>query len=225
VCGRWMRALRASTRLFALCVVASALACRPRLPPAPPPPPPVAKPEPPPAPPPPPKCESLEESCHAAAGTELDVPGSNLRFTPPEGWTYAGESALAVTVAPDGLATLGLLAAASGERDPIIEAVEKLLTRLEVANVNLKSLRGRLGKADAKLEGSALGIELWEVDKRRQRGKAPQLKDKGPGTLLVAVAHAADGKVVVGAGFVVTPDAQSLAGLVMKSLQSLRTAP
>jgi hypothetical protein len=123
------------------------------------------------------------------------------------------------------LATLGLAPAPSAERDAVLEALQKLVARFEIANVNVKLLRNRLGKADAKLEGAALAVELWEVDKRRQRGKAPELKDKGKGTLLVAVAPAADGKVVVGAGFVVTPDAEPLAGLVMKSLQSLRTAP
>jgi hypothetical protein len=127
-------------------------------------------------------------------------------------------------VATGGLGTLGLTAAPSGDRDPVVEAVLKLLTRFEIASVNMKLLRNRLSKADAKLEGAALAIELWEVDKRRQRGKAPRLKDKGVGTLLVAVAPAGDGKVVVGTGFVVTPDAEPLAGLVMKSLQSLRTA-
>lgn len=221
---RLTSARRGPALLLTLYALTSALGCHHPPPPATPPPPPVAQPEPPPPPPPPPKCESLEENCRATTETEVDVEGSSLRYAPPEGWMYAREPGLSVAVATGGLGTLGLTAAPSGDRDPVVDAVQKLLTRFEIASVNMKLLRTRLSKADAKLEGSALAIELWEVDKRRQRGKAPQLKDKGVGTLLVAVAPADDGKVVVGAGFVVTPDAEALAGLVMKSLQSLRTA-
>jgi hypothetical protein len=125
-------------------------------------------------------------------------------------------------MAPGGTAALGLMAAPSGDRTPVLEAVQKLLVRLEIEDVNTKSLRSRLGKADGELESGKLAIRLWEVDKRRQRGKSPQLKGKGKGTLLVAVAPAGDGKVVVGTGFVVVPDDESRASLVMKSIQSLR---
>lgn len=202
-------------------VLAGAFACRSPEPVAPlPPPAPVARPEPPPAPP-PPKCESLEEDCKAAADTQLKLEGTEVSFAPPDGWTYAREPGRAVTIAPSGTATLALSTAPNGERGPVLETVEKLLASLEIEDVNTKSLRARLGKADEQLENGGLAIRLWEVDKRRQRGKAPQLKNKGHGTLLVAVAQAGEGSVVVGTGFVVTPDAESLAGVVMKSIQSL----
>jgi hypothetical protein len=128
-------------------------------------------------------------------------------------------------MAPGGTATLALTSAPSDARKPVIEAVEKLLKRLDIEDVHTKSLRSRLGKPDDELDDGKLKIRLWEVDKRRQRGKSPQLKGKGQGTLLVALAPARDGKVVVGTGFVVNPDPESLAGAVMKSIQSLRAVP
>jgi hypothetical protein len=181
--------------------------------------------EPPPPPPPPPKCESVAEGCKAAADTELELPDTGLRFAPPEGWIYAREPEIAVAMAPGGAAVLALTPAPHDERKAIGEAVEKLLKRLEIESVHTKSLRSRLGKPDGELESGKLTIRLWEVDKRRQHGKAPQLKEKGQGTLLVAVAPARDGQVVVGAGFVVNPDSESLASVVMKSIQSLRSPP
>ena len=206
---------------------ALALACRSRPPVEPPkPPPPAATAEPaPPPPPPPPKCESLEESCKAAADTVLELPEAGLSFTPPEGWAYAREPGLTVARFHEGTATLALTAAPTDDRKAVVEAVEKLAKRLEIEKLNTQSLRGRLNKADAELESGKLTIRLWEIDKRRQRGKAPQLKGKGQGTALVALAPARDGQVVVGVGFVVNPDPQSLAGAVMKSIQSLRSPP
>jgi len=206
---------------------ALAVACH-RAPPAAPPPPPPAAPtaEPaPPPPPPPPKCESMEEGCKAAADTELAVPDAGLSFVPPEGWLYARESGLSVAIAPGGTATLALAPAASDDRKAIVEVVDKLLKRLEIEKVNTKSMRNRLGKPDAKLESGKLTIQLWEIDKRRQNGKSPDLKGKGQGTLLLVVAPARDGQVVVGTGFVVQTDAESLAPVVMKSIQSLRSPP
>jgi hypothetical protein len=210
----------------ALGALAGALACRspaPVAPAAPPPAVPTAEAAPPP--PPPPKCESLEESCKAASDTELELADTALSFAPPEGWTYAREDGFSVTIAPGGTATLALTAAPSDARTPVVEAVEKLLARLEIEDVNTRALRNRLGKSDGQLDNGKLTIRLWEVDKRRQHGKSPQLKGKGQGTLLVVLAPARDGKVVVGAGFVVTPDSESLASVVMKSIQSLRTTP
>lgn len=207
-----------------LAVLVGAFGCRTPQPVAPPPPAPVARPEPPPPPPPPPKCESLEENCKAASDTELQLEDTGLCFVPPEGWLYARESGLSIAMAPGGTAALAITAAPNDERAPITDAVRNLLVRLDVEDVNTESLQKRLGKADGKLEAGALEIRLWEIDKRRQRGKSPQLKGKGQGTLLVAVAPADDGKVVVGAGFVVTPDTESQAAMVMKAIQSLRAA-
>lgn len=167
----------------------------------------------------------MEESCKAVPDTVLAIADTTLSFAPPEGWTYAREPGLSVATAPGGTAMLALTSAASDARTAIIEAVEKLITRLELESVSTKSFRNRLGKADDELDNGKLKIRLWEVDKRRQHGKAPQLKGKSQGTLLVALAPAGDGKFVVGAGFVVNPDSESLASLVMKSIQSLRTAP
>jgi hypothetical protein len=39
------------------------------------------------------------------------------------------------------------------------------------------------------------------------------------------LAPASDGKFVVGAAFVVNPDSESLASVVMKSVQSFKAAP
>src|SRR5262249_19516629 len=163
---------------------ALASACHSRAPAAPPAPPPAAPTvEAAPPPPPPPKCESIAENCKALADTSLEVPEAALSFAPPEGWVYAREEGLSLAIAPGGTAALALTSAASEDRKPVIEAVEKLLTRLEIEDVSTKSLRGRLGKADEQLESGKLKIRLWEVDKRRQHGKSPQLKGKGQGTL------------------------------------------
>lgn len=222
-----MTARRWFSTWASLGVPALALACHGRPPVAPPkPPPPAVTTEPaPPPPPPPPKCESLEESCKAAAGTELELPDAGLTFTPPEGWVYAREPGVTVARFPEGTAMLALTTAPTDDRKALVEAVEKLAKRLEIEKLNTQSLRGRLNKADAELEDGKLTIRLWEIDKRRQRGKSPQLKGKGQGTVLVAVAPARDGQVVVGVGFVVNPDTESLAGAVMKSIQSLRSPP
>jgi hypothetical protein len=221
-----MWAKRSVSSLVLLGAFAGALSCRSRAPVAPTPPPPVVV-EPPPAPPPPPppKCESLAENCKAVADTVIGLPDTEVRFAPPEGWGYAREPGFSVAVAPGGTAVLALATAPSDDKAPIFGAIEKLLTRLEIVDVHTKSLRGRLNKPDAELESGPFALRLWEVDKRRQRGKAPQLKGKGQGTLLVAVAPVGKGQVVVGAGFVLTPDSESLASLVMKSIQSLRAAP
>lgn len=221
-----MPAARSFSTRSSLGTLLFVLACRHAAPPAvAPPPPPPDPPAAAPAPPPPPKCESVEESCKATSATELALPDAALRFAPPEGWIYAREAELSVTLAPDGTALLALTIAASDARTAVVEAVEKLLARLEIEDVNAKSLRNRLGKADEQLDDGKLEIRLWEIDKRRQHGKSPQLKGKGQGTLLVALAPASDGKMVVGAGFVVTPGSESLASVVMKSIQSLRTEP
>jgi hypothetical protein len=193
----------------------------PRLPPQP-----IAEAAPPaPEPPPPPKCESLQENCTAVSDTELALEDTSLRYAPPAGWIYAREPGVSVSVAPAGGATLALTASPSGDKKPVTEAIKKLLTRLAIEDVHVKTLGGRLGKPDEELEVASIPVKLWEIDKRRQRGKAPQLKGKGTGTLLVAVAAANDGKVVVATGFVVTPDSEEQAGMVMKAIQSLKAAP
>ena len=224
--GVLTRAGRSWSTWSSLGTLACAFACHSRAPVAPPtPPPPAPTAEVAPPPPPPPKCESVEEGCKATSDTQLEVADCGLMLTPPEGWVYARESGMLVTMAPAGTAKLALAPAASDARTPVIETVEKLLTRLEIEKLNTKSLRSRLGKADDEVDTGKLTIRLWEVDKRRQRGKSPELKGKGQGTVLVALAPASGGKVVVGAAFVVNPDSDSLAGVVMKSIQSLRAPP
>jgi hypothetical protein len=113
----------------------------------------------------------------------------------------------------------------SGDKKPVAEAIQRLLTRLEIEDVHVKTLRGRLNKPDEELEVASIPVKLWEIDKRRQRGKAPQLKGKGAGTLLVAVAGANEGKVVVATGFVVTPGGETHAASVVKAIQSFKTGP
>ena len=199
-------------------------ACRrPPPPPAPAPAPtpmPVAAPAPPPPPPEKPKCLSLAENCVAAADAQLDVGTKGAWFKPPLGWTYAKEENLSFAAASDGFAAIAMGPAAGVKADEVGPALEPLLARLEVKNVKLKSIKRWLKEADGVTQVEGAEIRLWEVDKRRQDGKSPEMKAK-PGALLVIVATFAE-QPIVGAGFVVKPEGEAQAAAVMEAVQSLR---
>ena len=98
--------------------------------------------------------------------------------------------------------------------------LEPLLTKLEVTKVKLKSVKRRLKEPDSVSQVEGAEIRLWEVDKRRQDGKSPEMKGK-PGALLVVLATFAE-QPIVGAGFVVKPEGEAQAAAVMEAVQSLR---
>jgi hypothetical protein len=197
---------------------------RPPPPPAPPPPlapapTPVATPAPPPEPE-KPKCLSVAENCLAAADAQLDVGTKGAWFKPPAGWLYAKEENLSFAAASDGHAAIAMGPAAGVKAEEVGPALEPLLARLEVKRVNLKSIKRWLKEADSVTPVEGAEIRLWEVDKRRQDGKSPEMKAK-PGALLVIVATFAE-QPIVGAGFVVKPEGEAQAAAVMEAVQSLR---
>jgi len=213
---------------FFLCAalgLSALAACRkPEQPPAPPP-------QPPPRPvqvsvdttpstPPPPKCESLEEKCAAAADTQLDVGAKGAWFTPPLGWTYAREAERAIALSPDGNAALVLALAPGTKPEEVATTVEALLARLEVQRFKLPSLKKRLKDPESTVPVDGQELRLWEVDKRRQGGQNPEMQSK-PGVALIAVAAFAD-QPIVAAGFVVKPEGEAHAAIVMQAVQSLR---
>jgi hypothetical protein len=209
---------------IAVAVALAVAACR--RPPPPPAPAPVPTPTPiaaPPSPPPEPekpKCLSVAENCVAAADAQLDVGSKGAWFKPPVGWLYAKEESLSFAAASDGFAAIAMGAAAGVKADEVGPALEPLLARLEVKNVKLKSIKRWLKEADSVTQVEGAEIRLWEVDKRRQDGKSPEMKAK-PGALLVIVATFAD-QPIVGAGFVVKPEGEAQAAAVMEAVQSLR---
>lgn len=173
-----------------------------------------------PAPPPPrPGCESLEERCQALPETELDVPASRARFRPPASWTYAKESAAAVAVAPDGNAVLAFAPATSADAEAMAVTLEQLFTRLKITGVQPAYIKGRFQKPDSTLPAEGGELRLWELEKKPV---APQLDGKN-GSLLV-IHTVLGGQPLIGAGFVVKPQAESQAAPIMAAVQSLRAA-
>jgi hypothetical protein len=173
-----------------------------------------------PAPPPPrPGCESLEERCQALPETELEVPASLARFRPPASWTYAKESAAAVAIAPDGNAALSFAAAASADADAMATTLAQLFTRLQITGVDAAFIKSRFQKPDSTVPAEGGELKLWELEKKPV---APQMNGK-PGSLLL-IHGVLGGQTLVGAGFVVKPEAEAQAAPIMTAVQSLRGA-
>ena len=190
-------------------------------PPAPSPEPCPAPPAPPPPPPPPPKCESLAETCQATKDTRVAVGDNIASFQAPLGWTYAKEPEQSVAISPDGKAWLAFTEVPSKEPKVLLDAIERLVARLQIDKVRLNLLKDRLRKPQHKLESGAVVTELWEVDKKSQFGTEPQLKGNEQGTLLVAVTPLSPGQVLVGTAFVTADAGESHAPVVMQSVGSL----
>ncbi len=173
-----------------------------------------------PAPPPPrPGCESLEERCQALPETVLEVPATNAHFRPPASWTYAKESVAAVTIAPDGNAVLAFAPATSADADAMAATLEQLFKRLQVTGVQAAFVKGRFQKPDSTLPIEGGELRLWELEKKPV---APQLNGKNGSLLLI---HAViGGQTLIGAGFVVKPEAEAQAAPIMTAVQSLRAA-
>jgi hypothetical protein len=172
-----------------------------------------------PAPPPPtPACESLEEKCQALPETQLQVPGTGVWFRPPASWTYAKESNVSLALAPNALAVLALSSAANEESDSIVPVLERLFTRLEIGKVAPASLKPRLKSPDTVLPAEGAQLKLWEIDGKRN-GVVPELKGKRGSLLLVVTTSNA--QAIVGAAFVVKPEAEAEAPAIMTAVQSL----
>ena len=217
-------------KLAALLLLGSiATGCAGKPPPPPPPPPAPAPPPPPPPPPPAPvdpaqKCHALTDKCLAEPDTKLAIGHNVAVFRPPAGWTFANEGDVSLAVAPHEKALVAFSVAVGDDRPARIAALDRLLARLGIDGVAQKKLKERLKKPQMELAAAGAKIQLWEVDKKSQRGKAVQLRGQGAGTLLVVTAALGD-KRIVGCGFVVKPEAEADAATIMQSVQSLEGPP
>lgn len=217
----------ANTSAMALGLLSNLAGCCPnahQIAQAPPPPPePCPAPATPPAPPPPPppKCESLAETCRATKDTRLAVGDHAASFQVPDGWTYAKEPDQSVAISPDGKASIAFTEVASKQTKVLLDAVERLVARLEIDKVRLNLLQDRLKKPQHELEGGSVVTQLWEVDKKSQFGTEPKLKGTEEGTLLLAVTPLSSDQVLVGTAFVTTDAGDAHAPVVMQSVGSL----
>lgn len=153
--------------------------------------------------------------------TRLAIGDNKASLQPPVGWTYAKEAQQSVAVSPDGAAWLAYAEAASEDRQAVLASIEQLIARLKVSNVRINFLKDRLKKPQHKLQHGSVETRLWEVDKKSQFGAEPTLNGTEGGTLLVVVVPLGTETVLVGTAFVTTPQGDTYAPIVMKSVQSL----
>ncbi|HEV8244616.1 MAG TPA: hypothetical protein VGP93_02480 [Polyangiaceae bacterium] len=198
-------------------------ACRRPPPQAPPPSPPpatvAAAPTPAPAPP-PPSCEGPNDDCKADATTRIQVADSGVAYSPPPGWKYLKAADYSRAEHAEGMASVGVTLANSESDDDVLAAVELLSKQLAIEHVSFDRLKKRLKKPQETLDSENGAIELWEINAGTQGGKSPEVKSR-KGTALLALARVATERTMIALGFVVEPDDQGQAGLIMKSVQSL----
>jgi hypothetical protein len=202
--------------LVALIALAALGAGCPKPPPPPPPPPPVAE-----VPPPPPKCESFSEKCAAKPETRAKITSSTLVFTPAAGWTYAQQSSSTVAQASDAGPAIAFIGIEIDAKDAKKEVAAKDAGLAELCKqLGLSPLKRKVAwkKPDDKKVVGSLKLDLWQLEEAGVRGTK-----KGP--LLVVTGPTTDGKGVVGLGFVPEDDKSSADLAIMKSIESLGTAP
>jgi hypothetical protein len=190
--------------------------------PKPPPPPPQPEPEVRPPPAPPPKCESLSEKCSAAADTKARITNSGLVFAPPPGWTYAQLSSATLAQASDSGPALAFLGVDLDPKDAKKElaAREATLTEL-VKQIGLAPLKRKVNwkkPDDPKKAVGSYKADFWQFEEGGVRGQK-----KGP--LLIVVIPVAEGKGVMGVGFVPDDDKTSADAAILKAIESLGKAP
>jgi len=174
------------------------------------------KPTPPPA---PPKCESLAEKCTADKTTRARIAEATVVFTPPQGWTYAQESAASVAQTSDdgpALAVAAFTAAPDETKDPkkldhrrdtLLQALgERLALKMPKAKVLWK-------KPDKTLTVGAYPVSLYQLE------GAGRLDKKGP--LLVFASPLAADVVLIGVGFVSDDDNTDADGAILAAIQSI----
>ena len=174
--------------------------------------------EPEPEPPPPPKpkpCEALDEKCEADADTRSKIAKSALKFRPVKGWTYAqgaeatvaqqGESGAAVAVAEVETGT-----DAKAEPTKRDEALEALAKQIGVTPPKKKVTWKK------PLEEKSVGemkVGLWQLEGANRGDK------KGP--LLIFAGQVAEGKVLLGLGFVPEDDTSGADAAILESIDSI----
>lgn len=168
------------------------------------------------APPPPPKkkkCEALDEKCEAKDSTKARIAKSDLVFKPAKGWVYAqGEAATVAQAADDGPA----VAVAQFDVDPKQDAANREAALAELAKeigVTLPKKKINWKKPDDSKEMGDLKLGLWQIDGGARGEK------KGP--VLFFAAPVADGKVLLGVGFVPGDDASGADAAILESIESI----
>lgn len=158
-------------------------------------------------PPPPPKCEALDEKCKAKSDTQARIGKMGFTMTPVEKWTYAqGESVLVAQKTAEGsaLAVTGYEIPAppnvkqeGTNRDAAFEAAAKEI------NVTLPKKKPNWKKGDAAKDVGSLKMNLWEME------GATRGEKKGLLLVFATSAPAAEGKGLIGLGFVPEDDADA----------------
>jgi hypothetical protein len=181
--------------------------------PPPPRPPPKEEPAPP---PPPPKCESLEEDCKAAPETVARV-GAGWAIVPPPQWSYAN-AADGMVARAEG-AALGVTIHEPGEKKAAAKKRDEALGLVvQKAGVSLPKKKLVWPRKPARvITVGSLKVSLYQFAGAMQDGK--------PGALLVFTAPLPNGKMLLGAGFVLDSDTKDSDQAIMTAIQSLRVEP
>ena len=175
-------------------------------------------------PPPPKKCEALDEKCKAKSDTKARIGKMGFTMTPVEAWTYSqGETVLVAQKSDDGsaLAVTGyeIPAPANAKqegtnRDAAFEAAAKEI------NVTLPKKKPNWKKGDAAKDVGSLKINLWEME------GATRGEKKGLLLVFATSAPAAEGKGLIGLGFVPEDDAdaEKVGEALQTSIDSIKPA-
>lgn len=202
-------------KLLAMAALALAAAGCPKPPPPPP------QPEPAPAPPPPPKCESLGEKCTSKAETKAKITNSGLVFAPATGWIYATQSSCTIAQAPDAGSAIAFLGIDVDPKDAKKEVAAKDAALAElVKQVGLPPLKRKVAwkKSDDKKAIGTFKVDFWQFDEA-----GPKAGKKA--SILVVSVPTAEGKDVIGIGFVPDDDKSGADAAIMKSIESVGKAP
>jgi hypothetical protein len=190
--------------------------------PKPPPPPPQPEAEVAPPPPPPPKCESLSEKCAGSPDTKAKITNSGLVFAPPAGWIYAQQSSATLAQASDSGPALAFLGADLDPKDAKKELAAREATLAELMKqLGLAPLKRKVNwkkPDDPKKPVGSFKADFWQFEDGGARGQK-----KGP--LLVVAIPVAEGKAVIGVGFVPDDDKTSADAAILKAIESLGKTP
>jgi hypothetical protein len=144
----------------------------------------------------------------------------------PPGWSYARVGEIALAVSESQKAVLGFASRDAASDEAVHTTLERLLGALGVEEIRWQRIKQRLNRPESEIDGKdGVNLALWEVDAKSQWGKKPRLGDQGTGTLLIVVAKLKNEAVIMGAGFVVKPDAEAEAPAIMAAVQSLQVTP
>lgn len=155
----------------------------------------------------PPKCETLSEKCSAKSGTSARIGASGFAVTPIEGWTYAqGESVLVAQKSDEGAAMaatgfdIPMPANAANKKQEAAFRKAALEACAKEINVTLPK-REPVWTKPADTTTAAVGkVNLWGMEGASRGDK------KGFLLVFLPAAPVAEGKGVVGIGFIAEDD-------------------